>query len=114
MTREEAINKLEYLINSPVGREEIDETCYEVMRYLSAQTPRVIRWQDAESMRLCWVETRFPHTISPADIMLYFAESPNITVFKIHQAPMDWPIDEYCIKWRCWDKEPTNEQMEAV
>ena len=39
MTREEAINKLEHLINSPVGREEIDETCYEVMEYLSAQEP---------------------------------------------------------------------------
>lgn len=39
MTREEAINKLEHLINSPVGREEIDETCYEVMKYLSTQKP---------------------------------------------------------------------------
>lgn len=90
------------------------EPMTDALTLLKAQEPRVIRWQDAESMRLCWVETRFPHTISPADIMHYFAESPNITVFKIHQAPMDWPIDEYCIKWRCWDKEPTNEQMEAV
>lgn len=39
MTREEAIDKLERIINSPVGREEIDETCYEVMKYLAAQKP---------------------------------------------------------------------------
>jgi hypothetical protein len=49
MTREEAINKLKYLINSPVGREEIDETCYEVMEYLSAQAPRVMTWEEAQA-----------------------------------------------------------------
>lgn len=86
----------------------------DIRSLLKAQEPKVISWQDAESMRLCWVETMFTHTISPADIIHYFAESPNITVFKIHQTPMDWPIDEYGIKWRCWDKEPTIEQMEAV
>jgi hypothetical protein len=86
----------------------------DALALLKAQEARVISWQDAESMRLCWVETRFPHTISPADIMHYFAESPNITVFKIHQNAIDWPLDEYGIKWRCWNNEPTNEQMEAV
>lgn len=85
-----------------------------VMRELAAHEPRVISWQDAESMRLCWVETRFPHTISPADLIHYFDESPNITVFKIHQNARDWPIDEYGIKWRCWNNEPTNEQMEEA
>lgn len=39
MTREEAINKLEHLIFSPVGREEMEETCYELMRYFVAQEP---------------------------------------------------------------------------
>lgn len=85
-----------------------------VMRMLKAQEPRVISWKEAESMRLCWIETRCPHTISPADLMQYFDESPTITVFKIHQNAIDWPLDEYGIKWRCWDKEPTEEQMEAV
>ena len=46
--------------------------------------------------------------------MHYFDESPTITVFKIHQNAIDWSLDEYGIKWRCWDKEPINEQMEAV
>ena len=86
----------------------------DALALLKAQEARVISWQDAESMRLCWVETRFPHTISPADIMHYFAESPNITVFKIHQNAIDWPIDEYGIKWRCWTNEPTNAQREAT
>lgn len=39
MTREAAINALEHVIMSPVGREEIDETCFEVMKYLAAQEP---------------------------------------------------------------------------
>lgn len=86
----------------------------DIVALLKAQEPVVISWQDAESMRLCWVETRFPHTISPADLIHYFDESPNITVYKIHQNAIDWPLDEYGIKWRCWDKEPTDEQMEVV
>ena len=86
----------------------------DALALLKAQEPRMISWQDAESMRLCWVETRFPHTISPADLIHYFDESPNITVFRIHQNAMDWPLDEYGIKWRCWNNEPTNEQMKAV
>ena len=90
------------------------ETLCDALTLLKAQEPRVISWQDAESMHLCWVETRRPHTISPADLIHYFDESPNITVFKIHQDAKDWPLDEYGIKWRCWDNEPTNEQMEAT
>ena len=81
---------------------------------LKAQEPMVISWQYAESMRLCWIETRCPHTINPADLIHYFDEGPTITVFKIHQNAIDWPLDEYGIKWRCWDKEPTDEQMEAT
>ena len=96
----------------------VTECCHDLMAdalaLLKAQEPRVISWQDAESMRLCWIETRCPHTISPADLMHYFDESPTITVFKIHQNAIDWSLDEYGIKWRCWDKEPINEQMEAV
>ena len=87
---------------------------YDALALLKAQEPMVISWQDAESMRLCWIETRCPHTISPADLMQYFDESQTITVFKIHQNAIDWPLDEYGIKWRCWDKEPTNAQMETV
>ena len=86
----------------------------DALALLKAQEPRVISWQDAESMRLCWIETRCPHTISPADLIHYFDKGLTITVFKIHQNAIDWPLDEYGIKWRCWDKEPTNEQMEAV
>ncbi len=50
MTRDEAINKLEHIIISHVGREEIDETCFEVMKYLAAKKPveprRVNRYID--------------------------------------------------------------------
>ena len=41
MTREEAISKIEHLIISSVGREEIDETCFEIMKYLEEQRPVV-------------------------------------------------------------------------
>ena len=81
---------------------------------LKAQEPKVISLRDAEDMTLCWIETRFPHTISPADLIHYFDESPNITIFKLHQTIIDWPIDEYGVKWQCWDKEPTNAQMEVT
>lgn len=81
---------------------------------LKAQEPRVIRLQDAEAMRICWIETRHPHTTRPARIIRYSDDSPNVTIFSIHQNPTDWPVCEFGSEWRCWDKEPTNEQMEAV
>ena len=92
----------------------INQLLEDALALLKAQEPKVISWQEAESMRLCWIETKFPHTISPADLMHFFDESPTITVIKIHQNAIDWPLDEYGIKWRCWNNEPTNEQMEAV
>lgn len=123
MTREDAVKGLRNVADWHYGKyEQTHEEDYlndgdfltAVANMLRAQEPRVISWQDAESMRLCWIETRYPHTISPADLMHYYDEGPTITVFKIHQNAIDWPLDEYGIKWRCWDKEPTDEQMEAV
>lgn len=46
MTREEAINNLEYLINSCVCREEIDKTCYELLDYLHDQEPHIVTIAD--------------------------------------------------------------------
>jgi uncharacterized CHY-type Zn-finger protein len=39
LTREQAIAKLESLIDSVVDREMIDESCHEVIEYLEAQEP---------------------------------------------------------------------------
>lgn len=93
---------------------EATEWISDAVALLKEQEPRVIRLQDAEAMRLCWVEKRFPHTIRPAQIMRFGDDSPNITIFSIHQIPTDWPVCEFGSEWRCWDKEPTNEQMEAA
>ena len=66
MTNQEAISKLEYLISSYVGREEIDQTCYELLDYLHDQEPRVMTLEyfdnspdkDSKGCLVAWVEYR--------------------------------------------------------
>lgn len=91
MTCEEAINKLEYLIISPVGREEIDETCYEVMKYLAAQEPRVMALEEALNSLV--IEYRNGKLQEVGKLIF--------TTGKL-----------YGNIWRVWDKMPTDEQRE--
>ena len=61
MTNQEAISKLKYLISSCVGREEIDQTCYELLDYLHEQEPRLMTSKDmdnAEPGTVVWLEQR--------------------------------------------------------
>ena len=47
MTNQEAIKELKGLINSCVGRKEIDWVCREVIEYLQKQEPRVMTLEEA-------------------------------------------------------------------
>lgn len=116
MTREAAINALEHLIMSPVGREEIDETCYEVMKYLAAQEPRVMTLEDVKELH--------PH----GDV--YIERISSITGVHYIYAATIWRVvsksiwlcpdnatlwfSEYGETWRCWTSRPTDEQREAT
>lgn len=46
MTREEAISKLNELIECTVDRGMIDDICYEVIEFLEAQEPRVMTCEE--------------------------------------------------------------------
>lgn len=101
MTREEAINKLEYLINSPVGREEIDETCYELLDYLHEQEPRVITLEEYKAL----------------------AEKPKKERDPVweewHGLRSTWTIPNqayggYGTSWRCWTSRPDQATREAT
>lgn len=118
MTREEAINKLEYLINSPVGREEIDETCYEVMKYLAAQESRVMTLEE-----LLALKENTPVYVENCDGLHgwdVFAgpdydDGYEYVMTGAPWAAMDyWPQSEYNDTWRCWTSEPTTEQRKSV
>jgi len=117
MTREEAINKLEYLINSPVGREEIDETCYEVMDYLSAQEPRVVKISELTSGEpmLVWLEDIDKDETVAGMIFDYVPGRFGFKLTDIGSMDRIYPlIDEYLTRWRCWTSRPTDEQREAT
>ena len=49
MTREEAISKLNELIECIVDRGMIDDICYEVIEFLEAQEPRLVTEADFEN-----------------------------------------------------------------
>ena len=113
MTREEAINKLEHLINSPVGREEIDETCYEVMKYLSAQEPRVMAATEAYTADCVYIE--FGGVITPAIRTSNERNGYRESYFATQQLGGDWMRwDDYGITWRCWTSRPTDAQREVT
>ena len=123
MTREEAINKLEYLINSPVGREEIDETCYEVMDYLSAQEPRVMTLEKVRNLTRfpVWLDVKSTHKdLYRGWVLAYMVQKGmGITGERLGMADpsgrMHWyKLDDYGRKWRVWDSVPHDEQREAV
>jgi hypothetical protein len=109
MTRKEAIDKLEHLINSPVGREEIDETCFEVMKYLAEQEPRVMTLDEAKSVEgYAWLEC-FDTPILRVSL---FHDGYYIEPFEepFRADLMNWP--DYNKQWRYWTSCPTDEQRE--
>ena len=112
MTREEAINKLEHLIISPVGREEIDETCYEVMKYLSEQRSRVLSLDELVADDVVWLEDCDKDTTVPG---IYCDSNDTNTIFATRmKGYLFVKNDEYGIRWRCWSSRPTIEQMRAT
>lgn len=113
MTREEAINKLEYLINSPVGREEIDETCYEVMDYLSAQEPRVMTLDELSEKTDVWFESLVYDTIAPA-LSSGSYDDGTVGLMTLEEESFYMDEADYGTKWRCWTSRPTDEQREAT
>lgn len=105
MTREEAIDKLEHLIISPVGREEIDETCYEVMKYLTEQKPRVMTLEEYDA----W--TDIPFTERDPVFHEERTERGSITCW-VNTGVCS--LREYGKNDRCWTSRPTDEQREAT
>ena len=83
MTREEAINKLEYLINSCVGREEIDQTCYELLDYLHTQEPRVMTLDEVLALKfddVVYVEVVPTHAVLSAIVLDVIPKLPKIGI----------------------------------
>lgn len=117
MTREEAINKLEYLINSPVGREEIDETCYEVMKYLSMQKPRLLTLEEVLALNPD-TPIYFQHKSGESGWDIYRGIEDDITcdiVTGSLWAQGDyWYQNEYGKSFVCWTSRPTAAEMEAT
>ena len=112
MTSKEAIDKLEHLINSPVGREEIDETCFEVMKYLAAQEPRVMT---LEEVQLCenamWIEL-----LSGRGFYAFVLDRMKNGILEIstRAAYLRYYSKDYDATWRCWTSRPTDKQREAI
>jgi len=115
MTREEAINKLEYLINSPVGREEIDETCYEVMDYLSAQKPRVMAYEELSTIDGAFIIESSP--VHPLEWVFFFDTDAGSDAVWVQGFDGERCIicrEDYGIYVRCWTSRPTEAQREKV
>lgn len=111
MTNQEAIKELKGLINSIVGREEIDRVCREVIEYLQKQEPRVMTFEEIkDNMGVpVWVEYAddenwngygVPTSDFETYIMIFGAND-----FCSHNART------YNVKWRCWSARPSQDQM---
>jgi hypothetical protein len=108
MTNKEAIDKLEHLINSPVGREEIDETCFEVMKYLAAQEPRVMTLEEWREWKRKPLSQREPvYYVDNKGLGSWIAPNDQLFIYAT-------PELGYGILFVCWTSRPTDEQREAV
>lgn len=116
MTREEAISKLEHLIISPVGREEIDETCYDVMRYLAAQKPRVMTLAEVKASQgadmYLEISARIDEIPYITAATLDGVGTKGVVFYCSHQDFVAYNRRLY--GWRCWTARPTDEQREAT
>jgi len=74
----------------------------------------VMTFDEAELLQVCWIEIKFPASVFPAQVVKFFKDSPNATIFRFRVETRDYPLDEYGIKWRCWTSKPTDEQREAI
>lgn len=116
MTNQEAIKELKWLINSNVGREEIDRVCREVIEYLQKQEPRVMNVKEArESVRNpMWFESYGKYLGEKGWWCLSFGGDPSFHI-RISTSKANGPITlsltDYNKVWRCWTSRPTPDQM---
>lgn len=113
MTRKEAIDKLEHLINSPVGREEIDETCFEVMKYLAALEPRVMTYDELNRLHtddVIWLEDIDKAEVIPAIVCGALDYSSILDAVELCAYYRNKYISaitkDYLERWRCWTSRP--------
>ena len=84
----------------------------DALELLKAQEPRVLAIKEAEKSHVCCIEDRdgdveYPVCMIPGWGYMEVFEMANETPFHRN-------MSEYNKTWRCWDKEPTKEQMEAL
>lgn len=101
MTREEAISKLNELIECTVDRGMIDDICYEVIEFLKAQEPRVLSL--AEYKAIAEKPRKY--------------RDPVWEEWRYIKGGWKIPQRAYCgygTDWRCWTSRPTDAQREAI
>lgn len=104
MTREEAISKLNELIECTVDRNMIDDVCYEIIEFLEAQEPRVMTLDEALGGDECWVEYS-NGGCGYADCYLSYTTN-GADIYRTMQHDFNVPLDTYGKSWRCWSSHP--------
>ena len=119
MTREEAISKLNELIECTVDRGMIDDICYEVIEFLEAQEPRVMTLEEVEksySKAPIWFEEQRLQTVYPA--IYHKSKGPEGAKFAditdFYYQRQDWAYGTYGKTWRCWTSRPDEKMREET
>lgn len=124
MTREEAISKLNELIECTVDRGMIDEICYEVIEFLEAKEPRVMTLEELKeyiSLPPVFVDDLGEQEDYIQDIAPLYMDFPNPDPCDVHwrdvyrlRQNVNGAEHSYGKRWRVWTAKPTKEQREAV
>lgn len=117
MTNQEAIKELKGLINSCVGREEIDLVCREVIEYLQKQEPRVMTLEEAENRigDCIYIEIREKNIGEYrmiGELDSYSRKYKYLYVMhpgETHCHPYSYNLLNKI--WRTWSAKPTEQQM---
>jgi len=118
--REQVIAELLYLKRDCLEGSATDQTLDKAIALLKAQEPHVMTLEQAQGADYCWYENRavnycFIVSATMSASVQRNGGKPQTQLESIGSNMCGFMYDDdYGYLWRCWDKEPTDEQREAT
>ena len=90
----------------------LHELHQDMLDILKADKPRVLTMKEAEKSNVCCIEDRDDDVEYPVNMISGWG---YMEIYEMaNEMPFRRNMSEYNKTWRCWDKEPKKEQMEAT
>lgn len=117
MTREDIVESLILSIDERKRPFE-SKVMREAIKLLKADAPRVLTLEEVRTLQdgaLVWLEDNDKADVIPGIVNHVWNSLPNLVSFTVaHTREVKADMLWYGVKWRCWSRRPSPEQMEAT